>query len=293
MSYYKILGFEKEPFSTSPDPEFLFMSRGHETALVNTIIELNLRRGLNIILGDIGTGKTTLSRKLIQELGKREHFLFQMILNPAFEDEKQFMLCLAKNFNVPLDNSSHENILLKLRDSFEKFLLHKTVNENKVVILIIDEAQKLSDESLETLRVLLNYETNEFKLVQILLLGQMELYPKIMNIPNFYDRVNFKFTLFPFSLQEAKEMINFRIRKAGYQGKMNLFLDDAIKVIHEHTGGYPRRITILCHKALKGLILKNKYVVDTQLVRSIIEEEERLGWQTIQKDYQPNNSYSH
>ncbi len=280
MSYYKILGFEKEPFSTSPDPDFFYMSGEHETAMTTTLIELNLRRGLNVILGDIGTGKTTLSRKLIQELGKREKFIYQIILNPIFEDEKQFMHHVMKNFNLPLEYENTKEPFLELEDVLNKFLLEKSLKDNKIVVLIIDEAQKLTGNSLELLRILLNYETNEFKLIQTVLLGQMELYSKISKIENFYDRISFKFTLYPFCLEETKEMIYFRLRQAGYKGKTHLFLNDAIKEIYGYTRGYPRRITILCHKALKQLILKNRYIVDGQLIRSIIEEEERLGWQT-------------
>lgn len=290
MSYYKILGFELEPFSTSPDPNFLYMSHEHETALTNTLIELHLRRGLNIILGEIGTGKTTLSRKLVQELSKRDKFIFQFMLNPTFENEKEFMSALMRNFNLAPEYSEEKRSLVEMRDAFEKFLFEKTLKEDKIVIVIIDEAQKLSVESLETLRVLLNYETNEFKLIQMVLLGQMELFPKIAKVENFFDRINFKYTLYPFTLAETKEMINFRLRTAGFKGKMHLFLDDAVKEIFENTKGYPRRITILCHKALKYMILKNKYVVDRELIRSIMQEEERMGWQKT-KDYQQNSSY--
>ena len=289
MSYYKILGFEKEPFSTSPDPDFLYMSQEHESALTNALIELNLQRGLNVILGDVGTGKTTLSRKLVQELGKRERFLYQIILNPYFEDEKHLMHCLMENFEMPVEANPQQSALFKLRDSFEKFLLEKTIKEHKIVILIIDEAQKLSKESMETLRILLNYETNEFKLLQILLLGQMELYPKISEIDNFFDRINFKFSLYPFCFEDTREMIHFRIKQAGYKGKTHLFLDDAVREIYANTGGYPRRITLLCHKALKRLILENKYVVDRPLIRSIVEAEEKLGWK--QKALPQNSSY--
>jgi len=288
MSYYKMLGFDKEPFSTSPDPEFLYMSHEHETAMTNTLIELHLKRGMNIILGDIGTGKTTLSRKLVQELGKRSKFLFQMVLNPTFESEKDFMTALMRNFNM-MPDPHYNGTLADCRDIFEKFLLEKVLREDRIVILIIDEAQKLSEQSLETLRVLLNYETNEFKLIQIVLLGQMELLPKITKIENFYDRISFKFTLYPFNVNETKEMIRFRLKQAGYKSKINLFMDDAVKQIYDHTGGYPRRITVLCHKALKAMILKNRYIVDGELIRSIIRDEERLGWRGIKALQQSNN----
>ncbi len=277
MSYYKVLGFEKEPFSTSPDPNYFYLSREHEQALTNTLIELRLRRGLSVILGDIGTGKTTLSRKLIQELKARREVIFHIILDPTFEDEHIFLRSLARHFQIPINDSS-EGATLDIRDSLERFLFQKGVTENKSVVLIIDEAQKLSERSLEVLRVLLNYETNEYKLLQLVLLGQTELHEKIINIPNFFDRISFKYMLNPFSLQETEEMINFRIRKAGYKAKMHLFLKDAILEIHQVTQGYPRRITMLCHKALKELVMRNKSVVSAGVIEDIVQNEMRAGW---------------
>ena len=275
MSYFKVLGFEKEPFSTSPDPEFFYLSKEHESALTNVLIELRLKRGLSVILGDIGTGKTTLSRKLIQELKARDDFMFSIILDPSFENEQQFLLSLVKNFEIENITST---AILDLREALERFLFQRGVAENKTVTLIIDEAQKLSDSSLEVLRVLLNYETNEFKLLQLILLGQLELYSRIMDIPNFFDRISFKYTLNPLDFNETKEMIEFRIRRAGYKSNMRIFLDDALKVIYEYSRGYPRQITMLSHKALKSLVLKNKYVVDAQIIQELIDEELKSGW---------------
>jgi len=277
MSYYKVLGFKKEPFSTSPDPNYFYLSREHEQALTNTLIELRLRRGLSVILGDIGTGKTTLSRKLIQELKNRKDVLFHIILDPTFENEHLFLRSLARNFDIPLDNPS-EGATLDIRDSLERFLFQKGVTENKSVVLIIDEAQKLSDRSLEVLRVLLNYETNEYKLLQLVLLGQTELHEKILNIPNFFDRISFRYMLNPLSLAETEELINFRIRKAGYKSRMHLFLKEAVVEIHQATQGYPRRITMLCHKALKELVMRNKSAVNAAVIEDIVQNEMRAGW---------------
>src|SRR5512135_1556860 len=119
MSYYKVLGFEKEPFSTSPDPEFFYLSKEHETALTNVLIELRLKRGLSVILGDIGTGKTTLSRKLIQELKGREDFIFSIILDPSFESEHLFLTSLARNFDIEIENTSSPTIL-DMREALER-----------------------------------------------------------------------------------------------------------------------------------------------------------------------------
>ena len=279
MSYFKILGFEKEPFSTSPDPEFFYLSKEHEIALSNTLIELRLKRGLSVILGDIGTGKTSLSRKLIQELKQRDDFIFHMVLDPTFENDQQFLFSLAKNFEINLvKNNAALPSIADLREGLERFLFQKGVGEAKTVTIIVDEAQKLSEGSLEVLRVLLNYETNEFKLLQLVLLGQLELHSKIMNIPNFFDRISFKYTLNPLDFNEAKEMIEFRIVQAGYRAGMHLFLDDGIREIYQHAKGYPRQITMLCHKALKTLVLKNRFAVDAKLVRELADEEIKSGW---------------
>ncbi|MCX5704028.1 MAG: AAA family ATPase [Candidatus Omnitrophica bacterium] len=280
MSYFKVLGFQKEPFSTSPDPEFFYLSREHEAALTNVLIDLRLKRGLSVILGDVGTGKTTLSRKLIQELKGRDDFIFHIILDPSFENELVFLTSLVRNFEISSHNLTN-NVsasVLDLRESLERFLFQKGVNENKTVVLIIDEAQKLNDSSLEVLRVLLNYETNEYKLLQLVLLGQLELFVKIMHIPNFFDRISFKYTLNPLDFNETKEMIEFRIARAGYKANMHIFLEEVIEEIYRYSRGYPRQVTMLCHKALKSLVLKNKFVIDAALIREIIDEEIKSGW---------------
>jgi len=289
MSYFKVLGFEKEPFSTSPDPDFFYLSRAHEVALTNIIIELRLKRGLSIILGDVGTGKTTLSRKLIQELKQRDDFVLHIILDPSFDDERLFLTTLVKNFDINGLATNGSSSILDLREALERFLFQKGVTENKTVTLIIDEAQKLNDSSLEVLRVLLNYETNEFKLLQLVLLGQLELHSKIMDIANFFDRISFKYTLNPLGFDEVREMIEFRIRQAGYKASMHLFLDDALKEIYQYSRGYPRQITMLCHRALKNLVLKNKFVVDASLIREMIDDEIKSGWHRKDLLLQRNN----
>ena len=288
MSYFKVLGFEKEPFSTSPDPDFFYLSKEHESALANILIELRLKRGLSVILGDVGTGKTTLSRKLIQELKDRPDFIFHIILDPSFESEEAFLTSLAKNFEINISNDPAVGIVA-LRESLERFLFQKGVTENKTVTLIIDEAQKLNESSLEVLRVLLNYETNEFKLIQLVLLGQLELHAKITDIANFFDRISFKYTLNPLDFEETKEMIEFRLKQAGYSANMHLFLGEAIKEVHQYTRGYPRRITMLCHRALKTLVLKNKFVIDAALIQEIINEEIESGWHRKDLSLQKNS----
>lgn len=290
MSYYRILGFDKEPFSTSPDPEFFYSSREHERALTNMLIELRLKRGLSVVLGDVGTGKTTLSRKLIQDLKAREDCIFHIILDPSFEDRQSFLYSLARNFGIPVETPGGQlPSMAWLRESLERFLFQKGVVEQKTVILIVDEAQKLDGQSLESLRLLLNYETNQFKLLQLVLLGQIELLPMIKHIPNFFDRISFKSVLNPLDYDEMKELIFFRLGQAGYASRMDLFLEEALREIHQYTRGYPRQVTMLCHRALKDMLMKNKFVVDREIVASIIDGEVRSGWQRTETLLQKNS----
>ncbi|MBL7130017.1 MAG: AAA family ATPase [Candidatus Omnitrophica bacterium] len=277
MNYYKVLGLEREPFSTSPDPDFFYQSDEHKAALTNILIEIRLRRGLSVILGDIGTGKTTLSRKLFQLLASRADIDFHMMLDPTYDSEELFLLSLIKTFGIEVNLTDHN--ILELKSAIKDFLFQKGVNESKTIVLLIDEAQKLNSLSLEVLRMLLNYETNEFKLLQLVILGQVELQPRLIETRNLLDRVSLLYTLSPFSIEETREMIEFRIRQAGYEGSDKLFNEEAIRQIYRHTEGYPRRIAMLCHKGLKLLVMRNKLIVDIEIIKELVEDEAKLRWQ--------------
>jgi len=278
MSYYTVLGFEKEPFSTSPDPEFFYQSSEHKAALTNILIEIRLKRGLSVVLGDIGVGKTTLSRKLFQVLSIKENIDHYLVLDPSYDSEHMFLLSLVRTFGIELKSDSLNT--LDLKEVIKKFLFQKGVNEKRTIVLLIDEAQKLNPISLELLRMLLNYETNEFKILQLVLLGQMELLPRLLSIRNFTDRISLRYMLAPFNREDAGEMISFRIRQACYQGSEDLFTEDAITQIYQHTQGYPRRIAMTCHKALKFIVMKNRPIVTEEIIKEIIDTEVRLGWHT-------------
>ena len=282
-----MIGLEREPFSTSPDPDFFYQSKGHRKALSNVLIEIRLKRGLSVVLGDVGTGKTTLSRKLFQILRSKEDIAFYMILDPSYDAEYLFLLSLVKTFGVEV--TKPDPTTLDLKEAIEHFLFQKGVNEAKTIVLLIDEAQKLNKMSLEVLRMLLNYETNKFKLVQLVVLGQAELLPRLVDTPNLMDRISLRCKLDPFNEEETREMIEFRIRQAGYNGSEKLFLEETFKEIYEYTNGYPRRIAMLCHKALKSLVMKNKPVVDNEIIKEIIDSEVKLGWQ--RKDLLLKNNY--
>lgn len=269
MSYYKALGLNLEPFSTSPDPDFFYHSKSHETALRRLEISIRLRRGLNLVFGDVGTGKTTLSRMLIQAFKDEPNYIFHMILDPGCKSEFQFLLTLTKLFGIEPPFRS----TLDFKEALEKYLFQKGVDEDKVIVLIIDESQKIPMESLEVLRMLLNYETNDFKLLQLVIMAQMELLPRIQRVRNFMDRVALKYTINPLDEQDTAQMIRFRLKKAGFHDQYPLFSDKAVRLIHEKTQGYPRRIAMLCHDALKQLIVQEKPAVDCEVVEEVLQDE--------------------
>ncbi|MFA5338349.1 MAG: AAA family ATPase, partial [Candidatus Omnitrophota bacterium] len=142
--------------------------------------------------------------------------------------------------------------------------------ENKTIILLIDEAQKITPESLEVLRTLLNYETNEYKLLQLVIMAQTELLPRIKRINNFMDRIALKYTINPLDEFETKQMINFRLKQAGYNKEAPLFDDSAIKLIYEYSQGYPRKISMVCHDALEALVMYEKETIDAETIRQLI-----------------------
>jgi len=272
MSYFKSLGLEKEPFSTSPDPEFFFHSNSHNTALKRLEISIRLRRGLNLILGDVGTGKTTLLRTLLQTFQNENDFVFHMILDPRYKSEFQFLLSLVRRFGITASFRS----TIDFKEALEKYLFQKGVEENKTTVLLIDEGQKITPENLEALRMLLNYETNEYKLLQLVILSQMELLPRLKRIRNFMDRVAMKYTINPLDLDETREMIDFRLRQAGGQAN-GLFSPEAINLIYQHTQGYPRRIAMLCHDALEAIVMRDQHSVDTAVIHGLIQQEAKIN----------------
>jgi general secretion pathway protein A len=272
MSYYRVLGLHDEPFSTSPDPSYFFLSAQHKAALTRLRIALSLKRGLSVIVGDVGTGKTTLSRKLSQVLKEEPDVSFHMILNPYFKTQKQFLTRLVSLFHASVDPKKTTG--LDCIEAVEQFLYKTGVQEKKRIVLLIDEAQLLPDYVLEILRILLNYETNEYKILQLVLVGQMELVPVLSRMPNFWDRIALKCVINPLDLAEAKELIRFRLSEAGYQG-VGLFSEGGIGLIHQHTKGYPRQMSMMCHNLLEMLVMKDRAIVDEDLVREAITNELR------------------
>ena len=279
MSYYQILGLDKEPFSTSPDPAFFYESASHKAALYRLQVPIKLKRGMSLILGDVGVGKTTLSRRLFQALKREENVSSHLMLNPVYETETEFLTALLKLFRIAPQSGTLS--VVESLEVIERFLFEKGVKENQTVVLLIDEAQRLSPASLELLRTLLNYETNEFKLLQLILMAQMELLPRIRKTRNFWDRICLRYVLHPLDKSDTEAMITFRLRQAGYDSREELFTTKAVQEIYQYTQGYPRRIASICHDALEQLVLSGKEDVDEEVIRTLINQESQLTEQHV------------
>ena len=274
MSYYKLLGLEREPFSTSPDPHFFFLSAAHRAALYRLRIAVKLQRGLCLVLGDVGTGKTTLSRRLAQLLPDDGPIDLHVILNPYFESDQQFLSTLMETFHLEIPSPPPP--LRVMLSTIERHLFARGVEQNRIVTLLIDEAQQLSSSNLDLLRALLNYETQETKLLQLILMAQLEYLPALRAIRNLWDRVSLKYVLNPLDERETKELITFRLRQAGFVDREPLFTDEAIRELYQATQGYPRRIAMLCHDALERLVMDRESTVSAALVRSLVGKEREL-----------------
>ena len=290
MEYFNLLEFKKEPFSNSPEPEFLFASPQHNTCLQRLELAVRLRRGLNIVIGAVGTGKTTLCRKLIQQLSVPaasdsptiETFL---LLDPAVESRLSFVKTVASILGIS-DIADGDNEW-QIKEKIKGFLFERGVHDQKNIVLIIDEGQKIPADCLEILREFLNYETNSFKLLQIVIFAQPE-FRKILDVrANLLDRVNYLCRLQPLSFWQTKAMIEHRISVASQDpSRHSLFTFGGILAVYTATAGYPRKVVSLCHQVMLMLMIRGKSRAGWFLVRSCVRKMtgrvfNRVAWATM------------
>jgi general secretion pathway protein A len=270
MDYFSILNLKQEPFSNSPDPDFFFHSREHRECLQKLELSILLRRGLNVIIGDVGTGKTTLCRQLIRRFAKRDEITTHLILDPLFVDAQELLTTVGKMLMGP--NAKLGSNEWQIKEQIKQFLFRTGVDEDKTTVLIVDEGQKIPVFCLEILREFLNYETNEFKLLQIIIFAQKEFENTIKKYANFADRINLYHYLKPLNFRDTRMMIKFRLEKSKEPDKkIDIFSYAALLKIYRVTGGYPRKIINLCHHCILAMIVQNRTSVSAALVRSCIK----------------------
>lgn len=281
MDYFKILNLSREPFSNSPDPDFFFHSGKHIECLQKTELSLRLLRGLSVIIGDVGTGKTTLCRQLIRNFADDEKMETHLILDPHFSSPVEFLNIVAGMFGVSPPEGTVTD--WQLKENIKKYLFHRGVDEGKTIILIIDEGQKLPVFCLEILREFLNYETNEHKLLQIVIFAQREFDTTLKHHKNFADRINLYHILGPLNFQETRAMIRFRLERAsaGKKGR-SFFSYPALWAIYRGSKGYPRQIINLCHQIALAVLIQNRTKAGWPVARSCIKR----GFPTGPKKWQ-------
>jgi general secretion pathway protein A len=275
MEYYKLLQLEREPFSNSPDPAYFFQSRQHLICLHKIEMAIHLKRGLNVVIGDIGTGKTTLCRELIRRLAQQDAVDTHLILDPSFTSSIELLITIYLMLHEEKPDGSLSTI--ELKEAIKQELYTRGVDHQRTMVIIIDEGQKISSPCIEILRELLNYETNEFKLLQIIIFAQPEFEGLLEAHPNFHDRINVLHHLAAMNFADTRRMIRHRLKIASDSIKApNIFTLPAQWAIYRFTRGYPRRIVHLCHQAILSLIIQNRSQAGWQLIQSCKRRMPRL-----------------
>lgn len=267
LPYREHFGFKQEPFNITADPAFLYLSRSHREALAQLSYGIKARKGFVVLTGEVGTGKTTLINGLLDELDSdtRTALIFSHIANP-------FDLLRYTCNEFGLRSPQHS------RDDFYEYLallndyLFESYRSGKNCALIIDEAQNLSSEVLESVRLLSNFETSKDKLLQILLVGQPELSTRLnsQELRQLKQRVTVRYHLRSLTLKECQAYISSRLQVAG--GDPMLFTPKAVEIIYACSAGIPRVINVICDGALMTAYGLRKTYIDDSLIRQVAED---------------------
>ncbi|MCD8483825.1 MAG: AAA family ATPase [Verrucomicrobia bacterium] len=264
--YLEFYGFREMPFNITPDPKFLFLSPTHLEALQHLRYGIEEKKGFIVLTGEVGCGKTTLCRKLLEELDDRK-VETALILNPRLS-ETQILQAILRELGFKKNFRSRNDLL----DALNNHLL-SLIEQGKDIVLIIDESQNMTFEALEHVRLLSNLETNTQKLLQIILIGQPELKRKLEReeLRQLRQRVLVYCELQPLSVEQVGHYIQHRISLAGGNGRPT-FTPRAIKSIHRRSKGIPRIINNLCDKALLAAYVKSSDQVTWWEARRAIKE---------------------
>jgi len=264
--YENYYGLDARPFLLSPDPKFFFASNHHQRALSYLQYGLDQGEGFIVITGPIGTGKTTIARNLLSNIGDESIVAAQLVTTKLAPHE--LLELIAAEFQLDVVSKSKAEILQVI----EKFLinLHR---QGKRALLLVDEAQNLPAETVEELRMLSNFQLNNKPLIQSFLLGQEELKGIIQapNMEQFRQRIIASAHLKPLSCEEVQSYIRHRLSQAGYQ-KEELFSEPAYQLIFEKTLGVPRKINIFVDRLLLFGFLEELSLIDADAVNEVAEE---------------------
>ncbi|MFC1496596.1 ExeA family protein [Candidatus Margulisiibacteriota bacterium] len=256
----------RKPFENSPDPDFLFASKKHEEALLRMLYLVREQKGAGVITGEVGAGKTLLSRVLLQELAEDEKYHTAIILNPKLSAEELTKEIIYQLGEEPPPGAGKSALLRLLND-----ILYKNKKWNKTTVIIIDEAQAIEDkDSFEELRLLLNFQLNDGFLLTLILLGQPELRDKIRELPQLKQRLSLNYHLNGLEIDETEKYISYRMNVAG--AGRNHFLPEAISLVHTYSKGIPRRINNLCDLALLTGFGSGAAAVNQKIIHAVARD---------------------
>ena len=284
IPYVKYFGLTERPFGLTPDPHFYFETETHREALSHLGFLLGQKEGFALIYGDVGLGKTTISRIFLSSLDGNVYNT-ALILNPIM-DETEFLKTIIKEFGLGVDGLTRKELF----DQLEHFLLEEH-KKGKETVVAIDEAQLLSNELLEFIRVLSNIETEKEKILRIILFAQPELFEKLKEPHMRYlsQRITVTYRLKPFSERAVGLYIAYRLVKAGSKGVPS-FQKNAIRMIYESSHGYPRLVNIISDRCMLALYAESKNVVDKQIVADILKEE-NISLSSVKTDHSSAQRY--
>jgi general secretion pathway protein A len=268
LPYLAYFNLKEEPFSTVPSPRYFFLTATHSTALEKTAYVVGAKKGLAAVFGDTGTGKSSLSRLLHQKF-LDSGFTSTLLTNPSYPTPNSLLRTIAQEFGTPKSSKSFKGML----DIFKDYLFAQAVTQGKTVVLIIDEAQTLKPALIELLRQLINFETNDMKLLQLVLFAQEELRNTLAKpkLRNFRSRVAMASTLERLSLDELQSMLKFRWEVAS-AGAQHPFTEGAIAAIFHHSQGMPREANILADNALLLACLDKQTKITEEIVNHVAKD---------------------
>lgn len=261
--YLEYWGFKEFPFENVPDPRFFYLSRSHEEALTRLVYAAKMRKGGAMLSGEIGCGKTTLTKVAVQDLSG-DRFDIGLVINPKLEP-LEFLQEVLYQFGV---NEVPETKVKCLRALNDKMI--ENMRANRETLLMVDEAQLLSQATLEEIRLLLNFQLNDRFLITIILLGQPELKDKIKAIEQLDQRIAIRYHLTPFDFNDTARYIVFRQKRAGRNE--GVFSKEAVEKIYEYTKGVPRKINNLCDLSLLIGFSKSEKLVHSEIIESIARD---------------------